>query len=228
MNKLKITELTDEVKNKEPEIAKGFDRGIDFTEIKNKLIDEYDNLNNNLDCLSEEDKAYIRKKRMIIHRIIYITTACISLRNGSRICESVNAIKIFIDKKKLKEPIIVKIAKSEATRYKKGTKEKFKTKVRYRKIYFPYDWISIKNINEFKFHLKNISNKRLQKRVLDYLLNHFDCNTHSLRYSWINHMIFHKKKNVEAISKIIGHITKNQILTYVQNKECDEILAESI
>lgn len=207
------------------DVQHGFDRGIDFNTIKNKLIREYEILNNYLSDLDNEDKFYERRKKMIIHKKIYCIIALIQLRNGSRISEAVEAFKKFISFGEFNGKVLVKIAKSESIKYKKGTKEKFTTKIRYRKIMFPSDWIEFDygDDDDIISYSKDIPNKKLQKRVLDYLLKHFDCNTHSLRYAFINHMLFDLGKEMAVVAKFVGHTNVQQLVTYTQQKQTDKI-----
>lgn len=207
----------------ECDVEHGFDRGIDFNVIKDKLIKEYEIIRDQDVELDNEDKFYDRRKKMLIHKMIYCIVALIQLRNGSRISEAVNAFKQFISKDNFNNKVLVKIAKSESTKYKKNTKEKFKTKARYRKIMFPIDWIEIDNNDDIKIYSDNIQNKKLQKRVLDYLLKYFDCNTHSLRYAFINHMLFDLGKEMAVVAKFVGHTNVQQLVTYTQQKQTDKM-----
>lgn len=214
-----------EDKIEEPKVAKGFDRDIDYKLIKQKFISEYEMLINKLEELDEEDKKYINHKKLIINKIIYLITAIIQLRNGSRIIEACKSIKLFFDKNNFKDKIIIKIAKSESVKYKKDTKEKYVTKPRFRKIIFPNKWINeIKFIDDIKSHLLNIPIIRLKQRVLDYLLKYFDCNTHSLRYAFINFMLYDQKKEMILVAKMVGHVDVAQLVRYTQTKNIDEYL----
>lgn len=42
----------------------------------------------------------------------------------------------------------------------------------------------------------------------------FECNTHSLRYAFINHMINEHKMPLNTIAKIIGHANTNQLIIF--------------
>lgn len=230
--KLIITEPTDEVKN-EPEseqdqligLEHGFDRGVDFITMRDKLLHKFKDLNTKFADLSFDDQFYIRKKRMIFHKIIYCTIAMIQLRCGSRICEAVAAYKNFIETKDFKTKILVKIAKSESIKYTRDTKEQYKTKARYRKMEFPFDWIELDLVHssDMEAYTKYVTNKKLQKRVLDYLLKYFECNTHSLRYAFINHMLYAQKVEPSKVAKFVGHVNMNQIVRYTQNIEVEKL-----
>jgi integrase len=206
-----------------PTIARGFDRGVDFKDMKKKFIAEYEALCNCIDKLDENDRYYVSKRKKFMHRLIYCLIASIQLRNGSRIIESCTALPLFLDNDDLDEKVIVKIAKSKSIKYKKDTKEKYETKARYRKMIFPTKWITLQFVKDIKFYLQYIEKERLMKRVLDYLLKDFKCNTHSLRYSFINFMLYDQKKEMTLVAKFIGHSNTNQLVRYSQLKESDKI-----
>jgi integrase len=204
-----------------PKIAQGFDRDIDYKTMKNKLIETY---KGELIKLNKDLKPATRK--IIVNKLIYLLIAMIQLRNGARISEACTAMREFIKDKNFEDKVVVKIAKSESIKTKK-TGEKYKTKIRYRKIMFPSTWI---NMNKFKKKLKlidryilYIKEERLKKRVLDFLLKNFNCNTHSLRYAFINYMLYDQKKEMAAVAKFVGHSNINQLVTYTQLKNTDQI-----
>ena len=64
---------------------------------------------------------------------------------------------------------------------------------------------------------------RLKKRVLDYLLINFSCNTHSLRYAFINYMIYVKKRPINDVAKFVGHANVSQMVTYTQTKNSNQM-----
>jgi integrase len=205
----------------EVNISSGFDRGIDYEPVKDKLIKHFNTLVQKLHNLDEvDDSAYVRKSNLILGNIIHTIIPMIQLRNGSRICEACNAFIIFC-KKGFDKKVTVKIAKSEAIKYKKG--KKYVTKARYRNIMFP-DWVDISDIeNQIIERAKTLPIYRLKKRVLDYLLRYFDCNTHSLRYACINYLIYEKKLPLNTVAKLVGHVGLNQLTTYTQQKNVDKV-----
>lgn len=209
----------------EVEISKGFDRNIDYEPIKKKLIDHFYKLQTKLNNLDNTKDDYERRKKMILGNIIHTLIPMIQLRCGSRISEACNAFVLFC-KKGFDRKVTVKIAKSEAIKYKKddkGKRKKFITKARYRNMVFP-NWIDIQNIEEdLKKRLKELPIYRLKKRVLDYLLRYFDCNTHSLRYACINYLIYDKKLPLNTVAKLVGHVGLNQLTTYTQQKNVDKV-----
>lgn len=215
----------EDLEYEEQQVAKGFDRGIDFLTIKNKLIEAYNNLENHLSDLAISHIKFVGKRSRLYNRLIYTIIALIQLRCGSRISEAVRAFRKFINLGKIDGKVVVKISKSESKKKKKDTGEEFTTKARYRKMIFPTDWITIDNdkLKNFKFYSEGIEDDRMKKRVLDYLLLYFNCNTHSLRYAFINHMLFVEKKEPALIAKYVGHVNMNQIVTYTQNKQVDQL-----
>src|ERR1700688_185351 len=192
-------EIEDEIK-----IAKGFDRDIDYITMKDKLIDCYNKLCDQIESLNINLNNYVSKKRNMIRKLIYIVVALIQLRSGSRIIEAVKAFKLFIKEDDLEKDVIVKLAKSETTKYDENG-EPYKTKPRYRSMKFPTKWIELKFRDEVKFYGKGMENAKLKKGVLDYLLRNHSCNTHSLRYAYINYMLYTKKVEIGLVCKIVGH-----------------------
>jgi len=204
-------------------ISTGFDRGIDFKSMKKLFIAEYEKIINSINELSEDDRNYVSKRRKLINRLIYLFIAMIQLRNGSRISEAVEAFILFMDSENFEDKVIVKIAKSKSIKYKKDTKEQYETKTRYRKMIFPNKWFDIDFISDMKFYLEHIDKERLKKRVLDFLLLNFNCNTHSLRYSFINYMLYDQKKEMTLIAKFVGHVDVSQLVRYTQQKNTEQI-----
>lgn len=205
----------------ELQIKQGFDRNIDFLTIKEKFLKHIVKLHKN----------YIkpgtpREKHFIINKLCYMFIALIQLRNGSRISEACDALVEFYNNGDLNEKVVVKIAKSSGNKYNMHTKKLTEHKARYRKIVFP-EWID-QDLFEFVMNNKDtitvMESHRLEKRVLDYMLKNFKCNTHSLRYSYINYMLTEKKIPMPTVAKIVGHTGVSQLVTYTQNKECDAVM----
>ena len=149
----------------------------------------------------------------------------ISLRNGSRISESVEGMRRLMVASDIKKKVTVKVAKSKSKKYNKETGDIYYTKIRYRNIIFPYTWVEISdNKNDIKNYLKLISTDRLKKRVLDFLRLKFEgCNTHSLRYACINYLIHTKEKPINEVCKFVAHSNTNQIVRYTQQHNADKI-----
>lgn len=222
-------DLKETIEMEEPKIAKGFDRGIDYVPMKKMLINEMKKQIKDLLQLDSNGDTFKKQQQRIVNRLIYLTISCIQLRNGSRITEACKAFAYFLTKRKLK--VIVKIAKSEKKAYKimKGNEIiiKNKTKARYRTMVFPTNWFIfdiLQTISDTENYVGCVNNHRLEKRVLDYLLFNFNCNTHSLRYAFINYMLTKKKIPMATVAKMVGHVNPNQLCTYTQNKQVEEAL----
>ena len=84
----------------EEKVSTGFDRGIDFDDIKEKLLEKLSKIHDEL--------FNAEYKPIVIRKITYIIIALIQLRNGSRISEAVKAFISFI-KKGVEKRVIVKI-----------------------------------------------------------------------------------------------------------------------
>lgn len=205
----------------------GFDRGIDFSDIKASLMMAYEETLGKINTLSESTKNYNSNERKLTNKLIYIIVAMIQLMNGSRISEACKAFQCFIDNDRFDKIVAVKLSKSETTKY-KDDGESFKTKIRYRKLIFPTNWlenpVDKKDlIKIIKPYLEKIKEDILRKRVLDYLIKYHDCNTHSLRYAYINYMIYDQKNEPSLIAKHVGHSNLNQLIRYTQNKQADKL-----
>lgn len=211
-----------EIKTDQHTINTGFDRNIDYEPIKNQLIQHYNSLIDKLDGLNVNDNVYLRKKGVILSNLINTIVPMIQLRNGSRISEACEGFDLFC-KNGLNKDVVVKIAKSEAIKYKGG--KQITTKARYRKLTFPSNWIDpTKYMDDIKKKLDTIREERVKKRVLDYMLRKFKCNTHSLRYACINYLIFDKKTELNTVAKFVGHVNMDMLTRYTQQKNVDKLL----
>lgn len=203
----------------EEKVECGFDRNVDYNEMKDRLIKKYKELQLEL---VEMDTLKDKRKKIVENQIIYCLVAMIQLKNGCRILEGCKAIKLFFEKEDLKNKILVKLAKSECTKKNKEG-ETFVTKARFRKVQFPFGWVDFEITEDFKKRLSNIEVINLKQRVLDYLLKYFDCNTHSLRYAFIGYMLYEKHVEMPLVSKFVGHKDVSMLVRYTQNKKADEI-----
>ena len=205
----------------------GFDRGIDFSDIKAALMMSYEETLGKINGLDENTKSYNSNERKLTNRLIYILVSMIQLLNGSRISEACKSFDMFIKNGTFDGKVLVKLSKSETTKYTDDGKE-YKTKVRYRKIIFPIKWlenpVDKKDLLKIiKPYLEKIDKDILRKRVLDYLRKYHQCNTHSLRYAYINYMIYVQKNEPSLIAKHVGHSNLNQLIRYTQNKQADKL-----
>lgn len=207
----------------------GFDRGIDYEPIKKKLLDEF-NRQLKIYSIGKNTKRASRS-------LIYLLIELIQLRNGSRITEAINAFKIFA-KKGIEQRVTVKICKSETKKkvwklnQEKNIKEQkeIMTKLRTRDIMFPKIWFNKLDIDIYKLinklsnsHTELINDKKLKITICKYMIHNFDCNTHSLRYAFINYMLYKEKRPMTDVAKFVGHKNINQLVTYTQQKNCDQI-----
>lgn len=210
----------------EESVRKGFDRGIDYEPTKNLFIGEY---NKYIDLVKNSKDSEVSKIRnkvpRYLNKLIYILISMIQLRNGSRISEAVLAFGKFMKNTELiddKYKVLVKISKSECTKYKKDG-EAYVTDARYRKIKFPFLWIKLDIVSDIKGQYLKIRERNIRKRVLDYLLLTFGFNTHSLRYAFINYMLYVQKRPINDVAKHVGHTNVSQLVTYTQQKNSDQI-----
>lgn len=203
----------------EDQINQGFDKGLDYTEVKDKFIEHYNMLVEKLKRIHKE-----KSKEMMLRRIIYILIALNQLKNASRISESVLHFEKCCNNNNFNKMYVVKISKSEAVKYNKAG-EQFTTKARFRNMKFPVEWVDITPLQDKIIEVfKLMPIQRIRKRVLDYLLIHFPgYNTHSLRYSCINYLLSEKKIEATTISKFVGHTGNNMIQKYIQNKKVLEV-----
>lgn len=218
--------------SKQPEerVKKSHDRGIDLKPMKEKLIKEF----------IKESKDFLGKNKYITrngNNTLYLLIEMIQLRNGSRISEAIDAFKKFMKVDDLTKLIDIKIAKSVAKKSilnKKATSKEdlykdIVTEIRFRKMEFPLYWINnIVDIQELftklkKTHEDMINKKNLRLNIVNYMMSRFECNTHSLRYAFINYMITDEEKPLSTVAKFIGHANVNQLVTYTQQKESDKI-----
>jgi hypothetical protein len=207
-------------------IETGFDRNLSYEDIKEKLLSDLRKKYDKVENLDTNDNSFKSKERIFVNQLTYLILAILQLKNGSRSIESVWAFNNFIKKRNFNETILVKIAKSECVKYDNKTKKQYKTKIRYRKMVFPISWINIdkETYDLIEKYSSEISDDRLKKRTLDYLLKYHNCNTHSLRYCFINYMINEKKVPLNDVAKTVGHVNLDQLCRYTQAKNIDKVL----
>jgi len=201
--------IEDEIK-----VATGFDRGVDYDTMKAKLIK----------CIDKLYEKYINEEKNItVKRLVYALIATIQLRNGSRVSEAVKAFILFM-KYGIEKRVVVKISKSGAIKVMKDGKKK-KTKVRTREMMWP-QWLNdgvYDILHDHKITEELIESGRLKKRVLDFLLINYECNTHSLRYAFINYALYVLKRPINDVAKFVGHTNTAQMVTYTQTKNSNQI-----
>jgi hypothetical protein len=220
----------------DPEFNTGLDRGVVFEIIKKRLVEFLKQKEKERETQIEGEKVsgvstLERNTKILKRKIIYCTIAIIQLRNGSRIREACEAYKKWVIEKK-KGPLNIKIAKSEKKSFKKTGKDgkeltiKAK-KPRFRRMVFPEEWISMGILKHSQGEEEWIKDEKMMQRVLDFMFYNFDkCNTHSLRYSFINYMLYTKRKSSEEVAKICGHKDCSMLTRYTQQKNADFTLSE--
>lgn len=194
----------------------GFDRGLDYTETKNLLIEKYKETN--LKSISPDITD--KRRNIFIRQLIYLLIAMTQLRNGCRVSEAVRAFTKYLNDNKISNKTIVKISKSDAMKKNKDG-DMIKPKARFRNIVFQ-DWVEVDS-NRILNTLKDIPLTRLKQRTLDYLLKKFNFNTHSLRYARVNYLLNEKKEDLTTVAKYIGHNNVNTLIIYCQKKNVDKM-----
>ncbi|MFN8578253.1 MAG: hypothetical protein U0354_15555 [Candidatus Sericytochromatia bacterium] len=174
-----------------------FDKGVNYSDAHKKFTDEINNI---------YYKTYINQHEL--KRLTYLVISLVQLQNGSRISETIEAIRKFILEPESKVAVI-KIAKR---------KDGFR-----RKILLP-ELITNDILERIKSEIKNTTIEELSKKIRMFLTRHYGWNTHSLRYALINYLAIEKKTPINLVSKLVGHKNMNQLLTYTQNKHVDELL----
>jgi ribosomal protein L31E len=177
------------------------DRGTDYVEIKNLLI-------KSLNEYFEQDINIITDN---IHKPIYLIISLISLRNGSRISESVKAFKLFMLNPNA-DKVNVKISK----------RKDGKTRL----MFFPNnvenDMLKIIDKINHKIIYKN--NKKLSSCVRVFLGKYYNTNTHSLRYAFINYLLYTNNLPAEVVSRIVGHKSLNTLNNYIRDTKANHEL----
>lgn len=194
----KLFQLNFEMDNKMSEaLNPTFDKGVSYSEAYNLFTGEIKRLN---------DIQALNYKENI--KLVYLSISLIQLQNGSRIIETLKAVKLFTENKDAKS-VIVTIAKR---------KDGYK-----RKILLP-EIITTDILERIERVLEKYSFAQLSKNIRMFLHTNYDWNTHSLRYALINYLAIEKKIPINLVSKLVGHKHMNQLLAYTQNKHVDELL----
>lgn len=174
-----------------------FDKGLNYSDAHKIFSDE-------INLLINQDYLNLHE----LTRLTYLVISLIQLQNGSRISETINALKIFIYDLDCKVAVITIAKRKDGYR---------------RKILLP-ESINQEIIERIKPVIKDDSIEELSKKVRMFLTRHYGWNTHSLRYALINYLAIEKKVPINLVSKLVGHKNMNQLLTYTQNKHVDELL----
>ena len=188
------------------ELNYSFDKNLDYEIIKERISNKIIELIIDLH-LDRNDKK--------LQALSNCTIALIQLVNGSRISEAIKATEYFV-RNKHKQSMYVRISKRQdlANRVMKLPSE--------------VDLFILEAI-AITFNTYDIAHpgdtSRLSSKVRTYLYDHFDkINTHSLRYALINYLAIKKNVPLNLVSKIVGHKSMNQLVSYTQNKHVDNML----
>lgn len=184
------------IKNNSEELKNGFDKGIDFEQTRKILKAKI-----------KELVAGLRKDYNVhkVKALSNIVIALISLVNGSRISESIEAAFKFVDNKSLKK-VLVPIAKRKDGEL--------------RRMLLPTE-INREILEYIEKVIAGADPKKLQSKVRTYLTDNYGFNTHSLRYAAINYLISEQKEPLSLVSKMVGHKSMNMLINYTQNKNVD-------
>lgn len=183
---------------------KTFDRGIEYKDMENKLILEYQNILN--DILVEENLNKINIKNLFC-----VIISLIQLKNGSRISEAIKAFKYF-----LKNPNDQYAAVVISKRKDKAERNINKPK------YIVSEVFELINSLEIKI-LDNTENT-IATHIRQFLLIKYKCNTHSLRYALINYLLSDEKENINIVANLVGHKDTRQLVRYTQKHRVNSIL----
>ena len=191
-----IKVLVKKVKKESDNINGTFDKGVNYSDAHKKFSDGIITIYSN----------YINQHEL--KRLTYLVISLVQLQNGSRISETIEAVRKFVLDPESKVAVI-RIAKR---------KDGFK-----RKMLLP-ELITKEILERIKPQIKNNTIEELSKKIRMFLTRHYGWNTHSLRYALINYLAIEKKTPINLVSKLVGHKNMNQLLTYTQNKHVDELL----
>ena len=235
-------------------IERGFDRDVDYGPMKESLIKEIKELYPKLFKRKPYLVTISNKLMYCIISIIQLRNGSriseainafrLFLQNGANNLDSKVTVKVGktggIKTKTTKNITITTTKDGVKTKTISKGKEKYHSKIRHRKMMFPKSWLTKafdidtdKIIIELFDHFKKerqdyIDDCKMRKRVLGYMLKHHDSNTHSLRYAFINFMIYVEKEPLTTVAKFVGHTNVSQLVTYTQQKRCDDIFAKDI
>jgi integrase len=198
MQKYSLDSYLDDNEIKE---LKSWDYNLDFKSTYKLLVSEISDIRRILNS----GNITINKIKKFTNLIVGLT----QLRNGSRVGEAIEGIKIFcIDKSKRVSQVRVQKRKDDY----------------FRKIVLP-DEIAKEDLDVINnYVLERSENKVLFVVSLSkFFQKHFKFSTHALRYSWISYMAY-LNEPAQLIAKVTGHKTLNLILHYTQRKLADLLL----
>ena len=199
MKAKKLVKTKISIKNNSEEVKNGFDKGIDFEETRKIFRLKIKELLKDL-----KGDYNVHKVKALSNIVI----ALISLVNGSRISESIEAVFKFVDNKNLTK-VLVPIAKRKDGEM--------------RIILLPKE-INREILEYIQKFISGAEAHKLQSKVRTYLTDNYGFNTHSLRYAAINYLITEQKQPLNVVSKLVGHKSMNMLINYTQNKNVSSTL----
>lgn len=169
-------------------MGKNWDRGV-------KYADAYRQLSDIIGASSAKQGE--RCARALASACILLT----QLRNGSRVSEAHDAVKLFLQTKDKEVSVLVRKQKSANER----------------KMYIPKEVRAVAEKSRVQGAYPTVNNLEVWCR------RHLGYNTHSLRYAWITEAA---KRNYapQLIAKVTGHKTMDMILSYTQQISANDML----
>jgi hypothetical protein len=140
--------------------------------------------------------------------LTYTAILLCQLRNGSRVSEAYDAIRQFKESGICTQEVIVR-------KQIKKTASGNITKPSLRKMIIPDEIRPIKHML-----LDSIRIETLEV----WAPRTFGWNTHSLRYCFIQHLVFDKGTNLPIVAQITKHRNFNILLKYTQSKQANQVL----
>lgn len=133
----------------------------------------------------------------------------VQLRNGCRVSEAIQALKIYC--RQDNRTCEVKVAKREDNYY--------------RKMVLP-EAISSHDLAYISTHVSNFKKRKIRNIVScvsQYFQKTFNFSTHALRYSFISYLSANQEP-AQIIARVTGHKSINLILHYTSKKIADQVL----
>ena len=178
-------------------INRSFDKGVDFLEANQIFTDK-------IEDLYAQPYLNIHERTRFSYYIIALT----QLENGSRINETITALRYFLINPNKSETVIL------LSKRKDGAK---------RTMVLP-KLINKEMLMYIKSDIINCDDEDLCKKVRMFLTRHHKCNTHSLRYALINYLTIQKNTPLNLVAKLVGHKNMNGLIHYTQNIYVERLL----
>jgi hypothetical protein len=183
---------------------KSWDYNLDYESTYKSIVSEISSLRREL------DQGNITGKKL--KKFCYLVIGLIQIRNGARIGEVAEAMKLFCNG--LHNRDVETLVQKRKDEY-------------YRQVVLPGE-ITAADINyitpviQERFNKTDKQNKILFVQTISrFFKNTFGFSTHALRYCFISFMAVTKKLQPNVIAKITGHRTLDMILNYTNKKLAD-------